>query len=208
MGNFIMIGIFGGTFDPIHFGHLSLAMDMLDKHQLEEVWFCPVGISPHKQESPPTAVEHRLKMLQIALEDIYEFKILDVETKRQGPSFTIDTLRDLFASERKQQQPREFCLILGDDALQNFCNWHQPEEIVKLVPVFIGRRALEPFKLEDAKMHPAVLKALTAGLTETRIMEISATEIRKRIAEGQYCGHLLPAKVLDYIYDNKLYLRT
>lgn len=201
-----MIGIFGGTFDPIHFGHLSLALDMLDKHQLEEIWFCPVGISPHKQDTPPTAIEHRLKMLQLALEDIYEFQILDVETRRPGPSYTIDTLKDVLAKERLKSHPKEFCLILGDDAVKNFCNWHQPEEIVKLAQIFIGRRGLEKLVFEEGEMHSDVLKALKAGVTETRIMEISATEIRNRIAEGQYCGHLLPAKVLDYIYDNKLYL--
>lgn len=203
-----MIGIFGGTFDPIHFGHISLALDMLEKHHLDEVWFCPVSVSPHKQETPPIAVEHRLKMLQIALEDIYEFQILDIEIKRKGPSYTIDTLRELNELERKQKYPREFCFILGDDVVKNFCNWHQPEEIIKTAPVFIGRRTLEKIKIQEGTLDPKILEALVKGITDTRVMEVSSTEIRNRIAEGLYCGHLLPAKVLDYIYDNKLYLNS
>lgn len=201
-----MIGIYGGTFDPIHLGHLSLAIDMMEKRQLEEIWFCPVGISPHKRDQPPTTVHHRLEMLQKALEGIPYFRILDIETKRQGPSYTIDTLYHVLGEEAKQTHSRNFCLILGDDAVPSFCRWHQPEEIVKLVPIFIGRRLQKPLDFKEIEGDPAILSLLAQGMTDTKMMEISGTEIRKRLAAGLYCGHLLPGKVLDYIYANKLYL--
>lgn len=191
-----MIGIFGGTFDPIHYGHINLALEMMEAHHLDEVWFCPANLNPLKLTAHPISVQHRLKMLQLALEDIPGCRINDIELKRPGPSYTIDTLRTLVAQEKSK-----FCLIIGDDAASHFPQWRDPAEIVKLVPVFIGRRSLESLP----QMDPAIYETLAKGATETRLMEISGTEIRQRLAQGLYCGHLLPAKVLDYIYANKLY---
>lgn len=202
------VGIYGGTFDPIHFGHLNIAMEMMEIHHLAEVWFCPVWISPHKQEQAPTPVEQRLEMLRLALEDVPNCKITDVEAKRQGPSYTIDTLQALAAEEAKRSSNKKFCLILGEDAVRNFCKWHQPEEIVKQVPLYVGRRlSVEVGELEPSG-EPSVVKALRSGMTNTKIMEISGTTIRDRISKGLYCGHLVPAKVLDYIYAHGLYLKN
>lgn len=198
------VGVYGGTFDPIHFGHLNLAIEIMEAHHLDEVWFCPAQISPHKQKMTPTPVHHRLAMLELALCDIPNFKVLDIETKRQGPSFTIDTLRELIAIENQYSNQKEFYLILGDDSLPEFSRWHLPEEIIKLVPLLIGRRSSQCQSLEF-KGNPAICEAIRNGLTPTRLMEISGTEIRQRLQQGKYVGHLLPAKVMDYIYKHHLY---
>lgn len=197
-----MIGIYGGTFDPIHFGHLNLALEIFEAHALAEVWFCPAYISPHKLDRPPTASEHRLKMLQLALEDIPQFRVTTVELERPGPSYTVDTVRALMAQERNSSKPKRFCLIIGDDAIPGFFHWHQPEEIIKMVPILVGRRALVQPILQGS---PEICEVLRQGLTATSIVDISSRNIRQRLEAGQYCGHLIPVKVLDYIYTHQLY---
>lgn len=186
----LKIGIFGGTFDPIHFGHINLAMEMLESHQLDEIWFCPALINPHKIHKQTVSVEHRIKMLQLALQDVPKCKVECIEAGREGPSYTIDTIRALIAREAKNALTYQYHLILGDEAYSGFSQWKESDEIIKLVPILIGRRLLN----QDLHIGPT-----------TRLMEISSTDIRRRIAEGLYCGHLVPAKVLDYIYANKLY---
>jgi nicotinate-nucleotide adenylyltransferase len=198
------IGIYGGSFDPIHFGHINLAVEMMEIHNLDEVWFCPAKINPHKLPEQPTPPEHRLQMLKLAIEDNPRFRILDVEIMRKDPSYTIDTLRELLATEKGKAEPHCFRLILGDDAARNFYRWHQPDEIVKLVPLLIGRRRLSN-GLEDIAGGNLIHEAIKNGITPTRIMEISGTEIRERLRKHLYCKHLVPAKVLDYIYFYHLY---
>lgn len=200
-----LIGIYGGTFDPIHWGHLNLAIQIMEIHKLSEIWFCPVQISPHKLDQVPTPIEHRLEMLRIGLENVPNCRITDVEAKREGPSFTIDTLRSLVAEEKRSSSPNQFCLVMGDDSIPGFFQWHQPKEIVKLVPIFIGRRSILPVDIERLTGDPEICEALRRGMTKTRLFEISATDIRNRIKEGEYCGHLVPEKVLDYIYTHRLY---
>lgn len=195
------IGIYGGTFDPFHLGHLNLAIEIMEKRNLDEVWFCPVWISPHKLHQQPLAVEHRLEMLRLALSDLPYFRLIDIEAKREGPSFTINTLKEL-----KEKEPdKQFCLIMGDDAIPSFFRWHQPEIIVKLVPIFIGSRGMSELQLNSLTGDPEIIEAIKQGITPTHIMDISGTEIRRRLAAGLYCGHLLPSKVMDYISKHHLY---
>lgn len=198
------IGLYGGTFDPVHFGHLNLAIEMLENCKLEEIWFCPARLNPHKQANVPSVdIYHRLQMLRLALKDVPHCRVLDIEAKREGPSFTIDTLRELIAIEEMSDTPRQICLIIGDDAVPGFFQWNKPEEIVSIAPVFIGRRGTRA--IEPLKGNPVICEALEKGSIHTHVMEISSTEIRERLANGLYCGHLMPAKVLDYIYQNRLY---
>ncbi len=195
------IGIYGGTFDPLHIGHLNLAIEIMEKRNLDEIWFCPVWINPHKLDQQPTPVEHRLAMLRLALADVPHSRLIDIETKRHAPSFTVNTLKEL----QKEAPDKQFCLIMGDDAIPGFFRWHQPEVIVKLAPVFIGRRLPESPSIEALNGDPLICEAIKRGMTATRMLEISGTEIRKRLAAGHYCGHLLPAKIIDYISEHHLY---
>jgi nicotinate-nucleotide adenylyltransferase len=194
--NHRLVGIFGGTFDPIHFGHINLALEMKEKHHLDEVWFIPAKVNPFKLEKKLQSMEHRRTMAALAIEDIPEFKIYDVESQREGPSFTVDTLRQLTSAHPDVK----FRLILSDETAEHFNRWREPEEICKMAPPIIGTRHFKgntPPKFEGISNPQA--------WTPIRILEISATEIRSRLQKGLYCGHLLPKKVLDYIYSYRLY---
>jgi nicotinate-nucleotide adenylyltransferase len=200
------IGIFGGSFDPIHLGHLNLAIEMLEAHHLDEVWFCPAGRNPHKEDQHPVDASHRLKMIQLAIEKDPRFRICDLEIKRQGLSYTVDTLKKLHALQLEKGEQTSFYLIIGKDAARNFHRWHEPEVIIELARLLVGERRDETLlPSEEYQGSPAVVKAILEGLTSTRIMEISSTEIRERLLNKKYCYHLLPGKVLDYILTNHLY---
>lgn len=199
------IGIYGGTFDPVHLGHISLAFEIMEARHLDEVWFCPAYINPIKEhQKTPTSPEHRLNMLQMSIEREPRFRINDMELRRQEPSYTVDTLRILAAAQKEKNDPDQFFLIIGEDTAKDFYRWRKPEEIITLATLLIGRRTLlaKPEKWEGTV---AIQEALRYGFTETRIMDISSSEIRERISKKLYCGHLLQEKVLDYIILNQLY---
>ncbi|HSX11369.1 MAG TPA: nicotinate-nucleotide adenylyltransferase [Chlamydiales bacterium] len=164
-----MIGFFGGTFDPIHFGHIALAIDLLELHKLKKVLFCPALYSPFKTQSPPIASPaHRLAMLKLAL-DHPQFEITTLELDRAGPSYTIDTIRALKLPNLR--------LILSEEAAAHLDRWKETQELIRLAPPLIGPR-------DNA---------------------ISSTAIRERLKKNLYCKHLIPAPVLKYIQDHKLY---
>lgn len=196
-------GIYGGTFDPIHFGHISLALEMMEKKGLDEVWFIPANTNPFKSNALSTSNEHRLNMLKLAIEDIPNFFINEIELQREGPSYTIETLRALKSQEGTNHQNHYF-LIIGEDAAEDFSKWRNPEEIISLATILVGGR-ISSTTFKDKNGVSNIQKALDNGRTPTRILEISSTEIRDRVSKGLYCGHLLPRKVLDYIILNDLY---
>lgn len=198
------IGLFGGTFDPIHFGHLNLAFELMEKRELDQVWFIPAQVNPFKVQFPPSPMDHRLAMVQLAIQEIPQFHLKDLERERPPPSYTIDTLRAFIAEEAYQSTPNQFSLLLGEDSIPGFFHWHLPEEIVKLVPLFIGSRSgLWQYELSHFSLP--IREAIQKGLTQTRLMDISGTEIRKRFAHQLYCGHLIPGSVLNYIQDQQIY---
>lgn len=193
------IGILGGTFDPVHFGHLHLAISCLEARDLSEVWWVPTQQNPLKGDFHASALD-RLAMVKLAIQDIPEFQVLDIEALKQGPCYTIDTIRTL-----KAMRPQaEFHLILGDDALSRFHEWKDPLEVIDLAPPIIGARISKTFP-EGLPFSKEIIKVLKHGWTPIPLIEISATEIRKRLKEKLFCGHLIPAKVLDYIEQNGLY---
>lgn len=198
------IGFFGGTFDPIHFGHLHLALCLMEVHSLEEIFFCPAHFSPHKSPfSSLASKEQRLEMVQLAIEPIKKFTALDWEISREGPSYTIDTVRMLLTHAANRGEKIAPYLILGEDALVDFSQWKEVEELVSLAPPLVGTRGVNSFF--PSNLDPSLREALEKGKTKIPIMEISSTEIRQRLHQGKYCGYLVPAKVLDYIHRYQLY---
>lgn len=183
------VGFYGGTFDPIHLGHLNLCIELQEKHGLDEVWLCPAFGSPFKNNAPPVAdAKHRLEMVKRAVETIPHFHVRREELDAQKICFTIDTIRLL-----KEKYPQNtFFLLLGDDLLDTLHKWKESDTLLKLAKPLAGSRLRE---------QPIDFK----GLTKTNLFEISATDVRKRLKMRKYCGHLLPAKVLDYIKQNQLY---
>lgn len=198
------IGLFGGTFDPIHCGHLNLAFELMEKKQLDQVWFIPAQVNPLKTQAPPISIEHRLAMVKLAIQDIPQFHLKDLEKERPPPSYTIHTLKAFIAEEAAKPSSNLFYLLMGEDSVPGFLHWHLPEEIVKLVPLLIGSRTgiwqcdLDNFSLP-------IREAIQEGLISTRLMDISGTDIRFRLANHLYCGHLIPIPVLQYINENQIY---
>ncbi len=200
------VGLFGGTFDPIHFGHINLALAILEAHQLDRVIFCPAAVSPFKNGTPPRASqEHRKEMLQLVIKSIPMFSLLNVELNRKGLSYTIDTIRDVLNDAREQKKEVDLFLMLGEDALRHFHRWKDVEEIVLLATPLTGSRVTEPLSSFEM-LSPVVQEALRKGMTTIPVMEISSTTIRDRLAKQLYCGHFVPHAVLEYVDRNKLYL--
>lgn len=185
------VGIFGGSFDPIHFGHLNLALSLKEACLLEEVLFVPASISPFKEDSPPaSSSEHRLAMLQLAILQIEGFRLLDWEIQGKAPSYTIDTVKRL-----SEDPSLQLHLLLGSDQVANFSLWKETQELVRLAPPLIGTRG-------NSERCPLLLGSQRINIP---LFDISSTQIRQRLNKKLYCGHLLPASVLDYIARHDLY---
>ncbi len=187
------IGIFGGTFDPVHLGHLITAQAVRELRNLDRILFIPSFIAPHKQEIQASAPEHRINMLKLSIEGISYFDWTDYEIKKKGVSYTIDTLIEM------KKRYKEIELIVGEDNISSFEEWKSPEEIFKLATVIVLKRKLEEILKFDNKY---ISKAI---FLETPQIDISSTEIRERVKKGFPINFLVPQKVLKYIYDINLY---
>lgn len=184
-------GYFGGSFDPIHLGHLNLAIEITERHKLDEVFFVPTSQSPHKKANPPKASkEHRRAMTTAAISPLPQFTLLDLELQKTLPCYTIDTIESLIEMDKN----RHYFLMMGEDSLEQLHTWKDVEKLLKLAPPLIGSRTKK-----------APIKSVEKGMTPIPILEISSTDIRARLQKGLYCGHLLPAKVWDYIQQHELY---
>jgi len=211
------IGIFGGTFDPVHYGHLRLAEEMLELANLRQIRFIPTGIPPHRN-APQTSAQHRSAMVQLAIADQPAFVLDDREVRRDTPCYTVNTLRELRA-ELGAAQP--LCLLMGGDAFLQLHTWHEWEQLFELAHIVVGYRP--GFTLEE-RIHSATealqrhyhARLCTAailsqqpcgGVAELAIpkLEISATDIRRRVAENRTIRYLLPNAVADYIHQHHLY---
>ena len=183
-----MKGVFGGNFNPVHTGHLTLGNVALDLLNLEKVLFIPAWKSPFKENIPSIPFKDRYNMLQIATANNGRFEVLDIEAKRKGISYTYHTLKELFKKEK------ELCLLIGNDQAADFKDWYRWEEILKMVEVFVFKRSKKEQK------YPRGLKILNS-----EIIEISSTEIREKIKNGESVDSFVPKVVLEYIKEHNLY---
>jgi nicotinate-nucleotide adenylyltransferase len=187
------VGIFGGTFDPIHNGHLITAQSVKEIRNLDKIIFIPAYISPHKQHAKASSPEHRLNMLRMAIDDIPFFECSDFEIKQHTISYTIDTLKEY------KKYYEEIDLIIGYDNIFQFHTWKDPDEIFTLANVVVlKRKSSHPIEYMDKYVE-------SAHFVETRGIEISATDIRNRVHADLPIYYLVPEKVLEYINTNKLY---
>lgn len=200
------IGLLGGTFNPLHFGHINLALELKEKKGLDEVWLIPALLSPFRVHEPLLPPVHRLKMIELAVESIPGFQVCSIEMDRPPPSFTIETVKTLISS----YPDCSFNLLCGEDILLRFQEWKEPLELVRLIPLWIGSRRHSKLLdlLPDMGLSSEISLAIQRGIVPTRQFEISATDIRERFKKDLYCGHLLPSKVLDYIYAHQLYFNA
>jgi nicotinate-nucleotide adenylyltransferase len=188
------VGIFGGTFDPIHIGHLITAQSIYEFRKLEKIIFIPSFISPHKTDITSSSFEHRINMLKLAIEDIPYFDYSDIEIKKKDISFSINTIQDLKSVYENIE------LIIGFDNLIVFDRWKAPDKILKLVKLVVLRRKV---KGENFQRNKYFDKAI---FVDTPLVEVYGTEIRERVKNNQNINFLVPQKVMAYIYEHNLYM--
>jgi nicotinate-nucleotide adenylyltransferase len=181
-------GIFGGTFDPVHHGHLILARDAAETRQLDSVIFIPAARSPHKLEQQSTSPAVRLEMLRAAIDGESNFAVDPMELERPPPSYAVDTVETL----RQREPDAEFFFLVGEDNVARLSTWHRFPELAKLVQFVV----LDRSGLNTGHPYPAI----------RRHLDISATDIRKRVASGQSIRYLVPPAVETIIRERQLYL--
>jgi nicotinate-nucleotide adenylyltransferase len=185
------VGIFGGTFDPPHIGHLVMARRAVEQLELKKVFFVPANIPPHKN-LPIASAEHRLNMIRLAVIPHKDFEVSTCEIERGGISYTIDTIRFFLDNV----WAKEFYLLIGEDSAIHFSSWKESEEIKKLVKICWFPRICEG----KNPIPPEFIKI------DAEILDISSSRIRKLIKEGKSVKYLVPEPVLEYIKINKLYI--
>lgn len=192
------IGIFGGTFNPVHLGHLVLGQEAIESCKLSRLIFVPANIPPHKEEDTEIASpEHRLKMLELATAGNNKFEVSDVEIKRQGVSYTYDTVKH-FADKNKE---RQIYLLLGADSLLELSGWHRYEELLELCRVVVFYRASA-----DLTKVPKQINEHYQLISTMRI-DLSATDIRAKIGQGKSVIYMVPEVVAKYLAEQKLYVQ-
>ena len=187
------IGIYGGTFDPIHTGHLIIAQSVCEMRKLGKIIFIPSFISPHKTDSISSSPKHRLNMLKLAIKGIPSFDYSDLEINNENISYTIDTVRKLKSTYKNIE------LIIGYDNIITFDTWKEPDELLKLVKLIVLRRKV---KDENFKRKKYFSEAI---FVDTPFIEIYGTDIRKRVKNNKNINFLVPQKVMAYIYKHNLY---
>lgn len=195
------IGVFGGTFNPIHLGHLIAAQEVLYKMKLDKIVFMPSGDPPHKSNYFLASAMDRLEMVKLAVEGNKNFTVSDMEIKRSGKTYTYDTLIEL----HKIYYGNKFYFIVGFDALKEMHTWKKAEELFKLTDLIaVNRGILETGlknEIKDKKKCGANI-----NLVEIPDIGISSTDIRRRVYTGENIRYLVPDGVFEYIVKKGLYI--
>lgn len=187
------MGVFGGSFDPLHLGHLILAEQCRDQARLDRVLFVPAPRPPHKQHGTAASFDDRVAMLRLALADQPTFLVDTLEGHRNGPSYTVDTLREL----RQREPGDEWFLLVGSDSVRDLGTWREPEEIARLAELLVVCRSGS----ETVSAPPY----FRSQVIQSPLIDIASTDLRRRVAEGRSIRYLVPAKVQAYIGDRGLY---
>lgn len=198
------LGIFGGTFDPVHFGHLLLAESAREQLRLNEVWFMPAATPPHKRDRELTSAKQRVEMLELAIAGNSAFRVSTLELDRGGVSYTVDMLRHITA----EQPSVELFLLMGADSLRDLVTWREPAEVCRLTVPAVVRRGGQPDL--DFNMLQGIVSAERLSLIATSEVAISAvdfssTDLRQRAAEGRSLRYRTPRAVEMYIQAQSLY---
>ncbi len=198
------IGVFGGSFNPVHNGHLAIARASLDKFGLEKVIFIPAALPPHKPAGRLAPESHRLAMLRLALAGAPRFEVSEVELERGGKSYTIDTVRGLIEIGGGDQN---LYLIIGADNLLEIAAWKEVEELTRLCRfIVVTRPGFDLKKLDDENKAwvDLILEEDSSNLLELSL-PVSSSGVREAAREGERLEEMVPAGVADYIRENGLY---
>lgn len=193
------IGLYGGTFDPIHLGHLILAEQCREQHELDEVWFIPAGDPPHKSGRDITDSLHRVMMVELATASNEHFRVDRRELTRTGRSYSVDTLQQI-ADEHPSDK---LFFLVGSDSLRDFPTWHRPERIAQLATIVAVNRGEDTIGNVDAIVGTTIAESVQ--LTQIPGIEISSSGIRERVKTGRAIRYFVPTDVEDYIESHRLY---
>lgn len=197
------IGILGGTFDPIHIGHKKLGIEAIKQFNLSEIWIIPAFNPPHKTLKNLTSYEDRLNMIRLAIENLSQFKILEIEKMRGGKSYTSETLKELVSLYPKTR----FSFIMGADSLYEIEDWHKPEEVMKFARLLVALRTYDKaYKslIEQVDYLKEKYNADIEIISYNKI-NISSNEIRSLVSQNKDYSALVEERVKKYIESNKLY---
>jgi nicotinate-nucleotide adenylyltransferase len=199
------IGVLGGTFDPVHLGHIRMAEEARDALNLDQVIMVPAGQPMSKPNQPISPAEHRIEMLRLAVKEIPHLALSTIETERPGPTFTVDTLN---AFQHKYGDKAELYFILGWDSLEQLPEWREPARLIKMCWLAAAPRPGCP--RPDLKALERDIPGISKKVIflEKPNIDISATAIREKIARGESIDHLVSGPVEAYIKKHKLYSAT
>jgi nicotinate-nucleotide adenylyltransferase len=198
------LGLFGGSFDPVHYGHLLLAECCREQCKLDEVWFLPAAMPPHKQARELTPAAQRIEMLELAIGGQASFKVCCAEIERGGVSYTVDTLSAL----AREDAARELFFLLGADSLDDLPNWREPDRICQLATLVVVGRPGAPrlnFEVLAPLVSAARLEEIRRHHVEMPPMGLSSREIRGRVASGSSIRFRTPRAVEKYVETHQLY---
>jgi nicotinate-nucleotide adenylyltransferase len=198
------IGLFGGTFDPVHYGHLLLAECCREQCRLDQVWFLPAAVPPHKQHGERTPAEHRIAMLELAIGGHEPFVVDRLEIDRGGVSYTVDTLLAL-----EQQHPAaEWFFLLGGDSLADLPGWREPARICELATlVAVARPGAPPLDFSPLAAILSVerIEHMRRHVVRMPLIDLSSRDLRQRVSQGQSIRFRTPRAVEKYIETHGLY---
>lgn len=195
------LGIYGGTFDPVHYGHLLAGEQCLEQCGLDEVWFVPASVPPHKPERSITSGVQRAEMLEIATAGHPRFRVSRLELDRSGPSYTVDTLTAL----RGESPGRELFLLIGTDSLADFVTWRSPQRILALATLVVVNRGRSTADLQGIRTRFGASAAERVLQVEMPAVDLASTDIRRRVHSGRSVRYMVPRGVQAYIYQHGLY---
>lgn len=209
------VAVFGGTFNPVHYGHLRLAEEAREACSLDRVVFMPTFITPHKLKESLTPADVRFELVRLAIEDNPGFTVSDLEIRREGRSFTADTVREL-----KKEPGARVSLIMGSDSFNDITSWYEYEELLRLASFIVVPRPGCPFRKPDEVLPVelaiefwydsqagAYVNSGGNSITylDTTHIDISSSDIRERVRKGQSVRYLLPDNVIEFIKKEGLY---
>ena len=196
----IKVGMMGGTFDPIHIGHLILAMEAINYKKLDEVWFVPTGNPNFKQDKKVTDKLTRYEMVKLSTQDNDKFKVCDYEIEKSGVTYSWETMKYF-----RENYEHDFYFIMGEDSLMSVETWENAEDFLKNTKILACIRRQEEDSKLDEKISDLKSKGYFVERIPTSFIDISSTKIREKAKSNQDFRYFIPEKVYEYIVRNKLY---